>query len=368
MEGEDLSALLYDGNDWTGDDEDDAPGEPAALRAIYRAGAKQEVAVRTDTPWEDIRLSAARTEEAEGKVDAEIWMEKDGLHGVVQNNLPWSLQEGAVLCAYGFVKIPALAPGESADFVLLSETAPNPTDVIFENGKIYLNGSASLYGVVSQMLYGQARESIDGTENTLSSMITTAAEELAVRNGNAQNATLFMYTAAPDLTLPAVLADGKPAAASGGLVRINAEVTYRTVGKTGVVFYAPGMVSAAPCVLEAEGLPAGDAELDPSRRYYQYYDLNDLPTFRFTPEDLENVSVDRLVISMEEWYLNELKAYVLDPKQKTWTEFKPNTALENPEKYLDETGSLYCQFRPTAADNYVSIPVPTLTLEGMLKN
>ena len=49
MEGEDLSALLYDGNDWTGDDEDDAPGEPAALRAIYRAGAKQEVAVRTDT-------------------------------------------------------------------------------------------------------------------------------------------------------------------------------------------------------------------------------------------------------------------------------------------------------------------------------
>ena len=396
MEGEDLSALLYDGNDWTGDDEDDAPGEPAALRAIYRAGAKQEVAVRTDTPWEDIRLSAARTEEAEGKVDAEIWMEKDGLHGVVQNNLPWSLQEGAVLCAYGFVKIPALAPGESADFVLLSETAPNPMDVIFENGKIYLNGSASLYGVVSQMLYGQARESIDGTENTLSSMITTAAEELAVRNGNAQNATLFMYTAAPVLanstgsaatqtasagaagassrlaahafTLPAVLADGKSAAASGGLVRINAEVTYRTVGKTGVVFYAPGMVSAAPCVLDAEGLPAGDAELDPSRRYYQYYDLNDLPTFRFTPEDLENVSVERLVISMEEWYLNELKAYVLDPKQKTWTEFKPNTALENPEKYLDETGSLYCQFRPTAADNYVSIPVPTLTLEGMLKN
>jgi hypothetical protein len=368
MEGEDLSALLYDGNDWTGDDEDDAPGEPAALRAIYRAGARQEVAVRTDTPWEDIRLSAARTEEAEGKVDAEIWMEKDGLHGVVQNNLPWSLQEGVVLCAYGFVKIPALAPGESADFVLLSETTPNPTDVIFENGKIYLNGSASLYGVVSQMLYGQARESIDGTENTLSSMITTAAEELALRNGNAQNATLFMYTAAPDLTLPAVLADGKPAAASGGLVRINAEVTYRTVGKTGVVFYAPGMVPAAPCVLDAEGLPAGDAELDPSRRYYQYYDLNDLPTFRFTPEDLENVSVERLVISMEEWYLNELKAYVLDPKQKTWTEFKPNTALENPEKYLDETGSLYCQFRPTAADDYVSIPVPTLTLEGMLKN
>ena len=121
-------------------------------------------------------------------------------------------------------------------------------------------------------------------------------------------------------------------------------------------------------VTDAEGLPAGDAELDPSRRYYQYYDLNDLPTFRFTPEDLENVSVERLVISMEEWYLNELKAYVLDPKQKTWTEFKPNTDLENPQQYLDETGSLYCQFRPTAADNYVSIPVPTLTLEGMLKN
>ena len=123
--------------------------------------------------------------------------------------------------------------------------------------------------------------------------------------------------------------------------------------------------AAVRCVTDEQGLPAGDAAEDAGRKYYQYYDLNDHPTFRFTPEDLENVAVERLVIGMEEWYLNELKCYILDPKQKTCTEIKPNTDLENPQQYLDETGSLYCQFRPNTAESYESIPAPTLTLEGL---
>ena len=379
MEGEDLTALLYDDHWWGTDEEENASREPATLRAVYRTGAKKEVTVRTDTPWEEIRLAATRTEDLGGKVDAEIWMEKDGLHGVVQNNLPWALQEGAVVCPYGFVTIPALVPGESAEFVMLSETAANPSDVVFEDGKMFLNASASMYTVVSQLLYGQSRETIDGTEGTLSSMITAAAEELAAREGNAQNAVSFMYTAEPVLAevsdqaapkaslLPPVLADGRETAARGGIVRMNAEIRYETIGKTGVVFHAPGMDAAVRCVTDEQGLPAGDAAEDAGRKYYQYYDLNDHPTFRFTPEDLENVAVERLVIGMEEWYLNELKCYILDPKQKTWTEIKPNTDLENPQQYLDETGSLYCQFRPNTAESYASIPAPTLTLEGMLK-
>ena len=54
-------------------------------------------------------------------------------------------------------------------------------------------------------------------------------------------------------------------------------------------------------------------------------------------------------------------------KLKTWVEVKMNTPLKQPEQYLDEEGSLYCQFRPKVSDSYLDIPEPTLALEGKMK-
>ena len=144
------------------------------------------------------------------------------------------------------------------------------------------------------------------------------------------------------------------------------------VGKTGVVYHAPGMDTAVRCEVDEDWLPAGDMQ---ENRYGQgsynsyYTPLNEWPTFRFSPEDLNRTQVTSLVIGLEQWYVNEAKAYALNVKKQEWEEIKLNSPLSNPEKYIDGDGNLYVQFRPASGDDtYTDIPAPTLTLEGRVKD
>ena len=369
MEGEELDAILYD-NNWYGEDEDGTLREPAVLRAVYRRGARSEIAVSAETPWEPVRLEARRAETEAGSVDAEIWKEKDGFHGFIQNNLDSGLKEGAVVSAYGFVRIPALAPGESTEFVLLSETAVNASDPVFENGKIYLNAGSSIYGVTNQMLFGQNGEEYGTRESTLVSMISSACEYLSGETGEygSTGAVVFTYCAEPEkLVSAAVVCDGRETKAASTVTLFNAKIRYLAVGKTGVVFRAPGMDRAVRCEIDSNGLPAGDMPEDTARKYNSYSDLNDLPTFRFTPEGIREMQIEEMTLGIEEWYVKETKGYVLDPQTREWTEIKLNAPLEDPERWLDGDGNLYCQFRPVNAENYISIPLPTLTVEGTVR-
>ena len=373
MDGEAMNVLTYDDTYWaTDEDEEDTLKEPSVLRIVYRNGTQNETAVNTETSWETVRLEARRPEEQPGRVEAEIWMESDGLHGTVRNGLPYSMKEGAVVCIYGFVKIPALAPGESADFALLSETAKDPGNPLFENGKMYRNVNSSTYQVLYQMITGHQDELIDTHESALLSMMSSAVDYLADsdrRSKGGQSRTVFVYCTEPEEDLcPPVIADGQEAEGGSGMTVLNAEITYRTVGKTGVVFHAPGMDKAVRCEVNGDGTPANDMQEDPSsRNYYSYYELSERPTFRFCPEGISDAEISKLIIGLDDWYTKEVRCYVFNIRMKTWVETELNTPLQHPEQFLDANGNLWCQFRPAVADSYISIPVPTLTVEGTLK-
>ena len=372
LEGEDLEVMVYDDGYWDPEeDEDKAPGEPVTLRVVYRNGAQRGIAVNAGTPWEAVRLGAIRPEEQEGRVEAEIWMESDGLHGTVRNGLSYALKEGAVVCMYGFVKVPALAPGESADFALLSDTAKDPDEPDFVNGKMLLNVSASTYQVISRMILGEREEMMNSRESMLIGMMSTALDYLADagRKGGGQSKTAFVYCAEPeeDLCSP-LLADGRETEGRGRFSVLSVEITYLTVGKTGVVFHVPGTDRAVRCEIDGSGMPAGDMQEDvSSRNPYVYYDINERPTFRFSPEGISDTDISKLTIGMEDWYVKETHCYALNIRLKTWVEIEPNVPLQHPEQFLDENGNLWCQFRSSAAESYVSIPAPTLMLEGTLK-
>ena len=294
MEGEQLEVLLYEDLYWEEEEENAAPREPGTLRVVHRSGARSETAVNTDTPWETVQLSAERPDGETGRVEAEIWMESDGLHGTVRNGMPYALKAGAVFCAYGYGKVPALAPGESLDFALISESAKDPLDPVFEDGKLYLNAASSVYQVVSQMLYGKNRETDDGRENPQLGLMTAAADALAGSGGTEQGAPVFVYSAEPEGGFSApVLADGTETKGRSGTAMLNAAIRYLAVGRTGVVFRAPGMDPAIRCETDGAGMPAGDLPAEPSRKY-DWYDLSERPTFRFHPADLENAEITGL--------------------------------------------------------------------------
>ena len=70
------------------------------LRTVRTLGPGSSIAVQSDSPWNTVSLYSIRTEEETGRIDAEIWMESDGFHGVVTNNTGKALKEGAVLSVY----------------------------------------------------------------------------------------------------------------------------------------------------------------------------------------------------------------------------------------------------------------------------
>lgn len=374
VEGENLKARLYE--EYWGEEEEDAkPKEPVVLRTVRTLGPGGSIAVQSDSPWNTVSLYSIRTVEETGRIDAEIWMESDGFHGVVTNNTGKALKEGAVLSVYGFVRIPALAPGESADFALIAEDAKDPANPAFEEGKMLRNASVSFYTMVNWVCYGTATEDYDAPRNALAGMMSSAASYLSVdrsRNDGSRNESMtFIYSAQPEEeTEVQVSVDGQKVETVTEIPLITAAVQYRTVGRTGILFRVPGMDTAVRCRLDEKGLPDGDMpENSESAKYYTYYELSELPTFRFTPEEIQGASIDRMVIGMEQWYMSDLKCYVLNAKLRTWVEITPNTDIKRPEMYLDRDGNLYCQFRPASSENhYVTIPAPTLTLEGRVKD
>ena len=372
-EGESLQIRMYE-DYWIEDEEDDTPKEPVTLRAVRTLGPDSSVAVRSDSPWDTVSLYSIRTEEENGRIDAEIWMESDGFHGTVTNNTGTALKEGAVLCVYGFTRIPALAPGESADFALIAADAQDPLNPVFEDGKMLRNASASFYTMVNWVCFGKAIEEYDDPRNLVAGMMSSAASYLSVdrsRNDGTRNEyTTFIYSAEPDVTEGTrVSADGREVGTTTETTLITADVKYLTIGRTGVMFRVPGMDAAVRCKLDEKGLPDGDMPESSSMKYYNYYEISELPTFRFTPEDIQNVQIDRMVIGLDNWYVSDVKCYVLNAKLRTWVEITPNADIKRPEMYLDRDGNLYCQFRPASSENhYLTIPEPTLTLEGRVKD
>jgi len=180
---------------------------------------------------------------------------------------------------------------------------------------------------------------------------------------------VFIYNAVPkDAEKPVLYADGKPVESLEAVSMLTAELKYLTVGRTGVVFRAPGMDRAVRCELDEAGIPAGDADAAVGKYGYYYFPLSELPTFRFSPEGLGRMEISSLVIGIGEWYANEARCYLLNAVSGEWEETAVNRPVENPENYADANGNLYCQFRPMAGETYTDIPAPTLTLEGRVKD
>ena len=99
-----------------------------------------------------------------------------------------------------------------------------------------------------------------------------------------------------------------------------------------------------------------------------YFALDEFPTFRFTLPEADQMTMEHVCVTFENYYLNNLKAYVLNPSAGAWEEFTPNQDLPGAERYFDREGQLTLQFRPVNADQYSSIPAPALTVEGRKKH
>ena len=348
--------------------------EPTMLRTCRYSGAESAVGVSLDKPWEVKQLKLIREEDLGGKAEAAIWMEADGLHGEILNGTGCTLKEGIVLTSYGFVTIPALAPGQKESFSLVRAEGQDQQNAAWQNGKMYAMTSGALYSAIScaTAAPADAKEDVEASarREAVNMLLNAVADQVRQDRQAAMKGSIapdsvaeFLYVAEPEgYEAQALAIDGREILVRSGMTRLGVPMSYLPVGKTGVVFHAAGTLLPERCELDEKMMP--DGIMKSGNNSQTYFNLNEIPTFRFTLADAGSIRMDHVCVTYESYYVNVMKAYVLNPGTGSWEEFQLNVDLPGAEQYFDREGQLYVQFRPVDPDQYNSIPAPALTIEG----
>ena len=370
VNGERLRVQNYDYVDYDEEEEDGKKSkEPTTLRTCYTAGGRNTVNAESKVPWDMISLSAVNPAHMQGKISGSVWMEENGLHGEVVNETDASFRPGHIITSYGYVSVPALAPGEKAEFVMIRKKMDSTNK--YADGGLYPD-RPNMYSVVSNAVgYDDSYASLPAAEardrELTSSMINGAADVLRQGQGNfsygAYESALFLYCAKPEgVTDTELTVDGTTVAQKTSMTMMTAELQFSAVGRTGVVFRNAGMDMPDRVETDSDRMPT-DELLQNSKQMY-YHQLDETPTFRYALDGMDGVKAEKLQVLVETYYVNQCKAYALNIDKHEWEEIKLNETITDPGRFLDKDGNLYLQFRSASQDMYADIPTPMITLEG----
>ena len=270
--------------------------------------------------------------------------------------------------------MPDLEPGEKAEVTLTYRTLADPQNPKYEDGGLYMNEGTDFYSMTCAAL--DYVENWDGSSEKNPSyarvnMITGAANQLfREKSGNGYTApetTRFVYTAVPE-AVPEIglTVDGQPVGKMTVFGQLTAGMKYPDIGRTGIVFRAAGMDIPVRVETDETGMPGKDMKQTAGTIYY--HTLSETPTFRYDLSGLKTVRIEKLRLTMENYYSSQMKAYALNAATGGWDEIRLNEDIANPENYLDREGNLYLQFRPATQELYADIPTPTITVEGRVKS
>lgn len=350
------------------DEDTEAPSEPTEMVMCFTTGSEERLSLLTDTPWEAMALQSESALAGFGRIDAEAWMEEDGLHGEIRNGTDYTLKAGKVITSFGFVSVPALEPGEKTAFAMKKATLKSGA-VRLKDGEIYMNSGVSLYNVYYAAL-GLSEEVWEENGPLATQRDIIAAALNRITGGNIYDSSLaaFLYTTGSEELRPqAFFVDGSPVKNVAGNSTINVEISYSAAGKTGMVCRMPGMDRAVQMQVDENGLPDGETESSQGSWYYgKGYSLSDCPVFRFTLDPPSDVEVTSLYIMLQ-YYGSQVRCSLLNAGTGEWDRVRLNAAVSSPATYVDGNGYLFCRIEPDGLNEYdMTVDAPTLSMEGRI--
>lgn len=367
MDGAPITMKYSHDIDYSYYDEDQKLSEPVEMVMRYTSGDGERLSILTDTPWQLTTLQSESPMTGTGRVEAEIWMEEDGLHGEIVNGTALDMQPGKVITSYGFVSVPALRAGESAAFFLREDKTIPKADYVLTDGVMNRNGGYSLYNVaVASLGLTEDEWNVTGPVATQRDIIMAALDQMTGGNYYMSDQPAFLYSAAVEKSLPLTFhVDGKQAGNVSGMTAYNVEMTFLPVGKTGVIYRMPGMDPAVRMTVDENNKPDQVAESGPKDDYSsKYHSLSENPVFRFTLPGPQEMQITMLRVVLP-YYEDQARCCLLNVSTGEWEEVSLKNNVEHPEKYLDENGQMFCRFEPKGVYEYaIDIPTPTLSVEG----
>ncbi len=361
-----------DGNYYYDYGKEDAPTEPTELNYRYVLGENGGIGLRFDAPWSVKYFRINDLTPPEGEVETSLWMEDDGLHGRIANQTAMKLSEGVFLCRYGYCSVPALEPGESCELTLRRATFANLSSQVYEDGCMY--GSLSsiyvdTYSMLNEYFFHASQPNADfnDPEKQLRMNLASGIIDRQYRDSSynySYYAPKFHYLAFTDALEGArVQMDRTQVERSASLGVVIVNMTFDSVDATGRICRIPGMDAARLCTVDAGGAPIYDPEAKALDG--EYHRLIDQPTFAFEVAGAAGAAIDRLAVYCQSMPTGA-RMFLYDGE--SWVECAPGGDVASPERFVDDLGRVYVQFRTGSGfEEYEEIFTPSLLLEGRVR-
>ena len=358
---------------------EDQPSEPVTLRYRMINGQRSALSLTQAQPWTVSRAYVQDSLDIAGRVEARLWMEEDGLHGTMKNELGFDLSEGVVMTRLGFASVPALGNGEEYVFSMRRATVKDPKKPVYLDGYMYesIAGTGTdMYDLIDEYVYhtSQLKKPTDrvmSPENAIKgTLISSCISDRYIYTSSyvGLDPEAFYYIAFHDeLGEVEAWLDGEPLTRKEARGVVCVKIPFLSVGPTGVVYFAPGQVLAQRILLTDTYLPKLDAQgravVDEVDSMTAWYELSERPSFVFQLPDVAGFSAESMTILLESYGV-KTKLYLYDPQTMEWQEGPINEAIANPGRYLNGQGQLIIQLRSDQNGVNYEARTPQLLLEG----
>lgn len=360
---------------WYGDYDDGTKRkEPTILQYRYVRSQTNGIGVPFDAPWETKTFRIESLTTPDGSVDGAVWMDDDGLHGYIVNGTAMTLDRGIFLCKYGFCAVPELAPGQRYDLTLQKAEFPTKNNYVFKDGYMYesmAGSSLQTYTMVDEFFFKTSEqkegESVpyDSIERNMANLVNSVVDKTYYgTNGYTYYMPRFHYvTFTDDLNLTTLRLNGDVMERTAHRAVVSVEVPFKDVSESGRVYRVPGMDRAVRCQLDSDGEPYYNPNATTSTG--DYHRLSECPIFMFEVGDLSRTVIERLAFYVE-YMPNQASALLYDGSE--WITYTMGEDVNDPQRFVQEDGRIYIQFRPlSGANDYYEVYTPSMLLEGRME-
>ena len=375
------------------------------LRYIYTYGDEETITYRQTQAWQSQSFMVKNVPTVEvGSVKGECVWDGGDMRFTITNGSSVPLEDGFVITDFGFVSVPELLPGQTAECVMRQAAKEDEA----QQDTSAAQGAAKMIGWASSARYGGGNTAIrDGVIidekdrsgiysydllGAVYSAKSTAAATDAERktwelrydligNTNLTNydslAKPFLYIAFSDaLDMLHVRMDGRDVAREAQTGCVIVQLHYNPISADGTARFMKDSIPVSLAVLDDNGKPAVGEELNSDS--YQSFALSTSPAFAFDlgvlPDALEITKAD--IASRYSYYSYVISLY--NVKTGQWDEWKEYVADQMgggtvkgcaPElqDYIAD-GMLFARFeKPQNGEDYADVSMPALTLEGRVQ-
>lgn len=377
------------------DSDDERSSVPTKLRYCYRYGAQKEIEFESTAAWTVRYASIADVNADWGAVKGQIWMEEDGLHATIENATAYPLKDGYLLTGLGYCRVPEILPGQSVDAAILEwkdgeekpigrsygysaadgkliyRAAAASTGSLLSSSSSSYQGRMEIYDLINMAVYPEQVAMENWDSSKLPSRENSARESLSdllllgLDSSDSSASFYAVYAGFNDeLGRVELTMNGKPIERVAHKAIISADMEYLPVGKTGVVYYAPGVLDALPVEADESGKPriSGSAE-------QKFYDDSTMKMMAFRIPDARKITLESMAFSAN-YIEGNATAYLYNAKTGEWDEQKSlyvNVA-ENAADYVNADGEVYVRVQSRdMRGGYLYVDRPYLEVKGRTK-